>query len=166
MINLYPTEKFSIITRLSRAEIVEILEYEVIINHYPFLRRYNTKYPEKLFEGIVYSSGFKISKAPIYGKLNGWQPQINGKIKNNLIEIELKLPTLSSLIILFFLVMGIIGLANLIYNLINDNKLEPFFIILPLIPFYIYVASRIGYKKERMKTKIILNKMFGSEKDE
>src|SRR5690606_479225 len=121
MINLYPIEKFSIKTNLNRAEIVEILEFEVIKRQFPLLRRYNTKYPDKIFEGIVYSNGFKISKALVYGEVSGWQPQINGEIKNNLIEIELKLPTLGSLIILFLLVLGVTGLGYLIYNIINGN---------------------------------------------
>src|SRR5690554_4994396 len=166
MISFYPTEKFSITTNLNRAEIVEILELEVIKRQFPLLRKYNTKYPEKYFEGIVSSNGFKISKAPIYGKVSGWQPQVNGKIKNNLIEIELKLPTLGSLIILFFMVMGVTGLGYLIYNRINGNELELFLSILPLMPFYVFVASRIEYKKAKKKTKIILKKMFGSNENE
>ncbi|MBF30205.1 MAG: hypothetical protein CL529_03370 [Aequorivita sp.] len=166
MINLYPIEKFSIKTNLNRTEIVEILEFEVIKRQFPLLRRYNTKYPDKIFEGIVYSNGFKISKALVYGEVSGWQPQINGEIKNNLIEIELKLPTLGSLIILFFLVLGVTGLSYLIYNIINGNKLELFISIWPLIPFYVFVASRIAYKKARKKTKIILKRMFSSNGDE
>ena|SRR5690554_314786 len=166
MINLYPIEKFSIKTNLSKAEIIEILEFEVIKREFPLLRKYNTKYPEKIFEGIVYANGFKISKAPVYGELSGWQPQIYGEIKNNLIELELKLPTLGSLIILIFLVLAVIGLSYLIYNIINGNKLELFLSIWPLIPFYVFVASRIEYKKARKKTKIILNRIFASNEDE
>ena len=119
MIKLYPSEKFSLRTDLRRAEIVERLEYAVIVNHHAaFLNRYNTKHPEKLFEGIVYSTGFRISKAKVYGNISAWHPQIDGIISDNQIEIELKFPTLSTIIITSFLLFGIIGIINSIYSLV------------------------------------------------
>lgn len=66
MISLYPSETFSITTKFSKAEIVEILNNKVIFNNYPgVVRRYNTKFPEKLFEGMIFSDGFQIVKAQV-----------------------------------------------------------------------------------------------------
>ena len=164
MINLYPSEKFSITTNLNRAEIVEKLEFNVILNHYSsFIKPYNTKYPEKLYDGIVHSSGFKISKAKIYGDVGSWYPELNGRIADNLIEVELKFPTLGSIIMLVFLIFGIFGLIFSTYYAVTDDKFDSLITYFPLIPIFVYVVSYNGFKKEIGKTKIQLNRLFNSE---
>jgi hypothetical protein len=90
---IFPVDKLTLQTALSKTEVIEALKSSLGIQHN--IRSFNQPITDKKFQGIITNSGFRIKR--IIGYRNSFLPEITGTINEKLsgTEIELVLKPMS-----------------------------------------------------------------------